>query len=300
MALSNFYISFKTQQTKVPTSVYSKTRKIGTAVFGIRKIATNLIAESNHLLITIINDRFNYTKPMKFKSLDEQYFARREAFAKQIKNPELWNLIDHWPLYVGNVNLARNLAISDLFRSTLSVPGDAVEFGCWKGSTTLLLAKLLKIYDPNGPKLVHVFDSFEGLTQFHVADASATNQFGNYQGSRQHLEDCAKLADVHEMISIHEGSIENTLPVFVGQQKQSKFSFVLCDTDLYSSTSTIMQHMWGQLSIGGIMVFDQWNTLEFPGEGIAVNEFLESIPASFEMIKPQNTRQPSLALRRKL
>jgi hypothetical protein len=31
-----------------------------------------------------------------------------------------------------------------------------------------------------------------------------------------------------------------------------------------------------------------------------VNEFLESIPDSFEMIKPQNTRQPSLALRRKL
>ena len=247
-----------------------------------------------------MNDGFNYTKRMKFKSLDEQYFASREVFAKQIKNLELWNLIDHWPLYVGNVNLARNLAISDLFRSTLSVPGDAVEFGCWKGSTTLLLAKLLKIYDPNGPKLVHVFDSFEGLTQFHDADADATSQFGNYQGSRQHLEDCAKLAEVHDMITIHEGSIENTLPMFVSQQKQSKFSFVFCDTDLYSSTSAIMQHMWYRLSIGGIMVFDQWNTLEFPGEGIAVNEFLESIPDSFEMIKPQNTRQPSLALRRKL
>lgn len=235
---------------------------------------------------------------MKFQEIDDQYFARKSDFAQSNSVPQMWDLIDHWPLYVGKVNLARNLAITDLFRSTLTTPGDVVEFGCWKGSTTLLLAKLLAIYDPNGPKMVHVFDSFEGLTQFHAADAGAVGQLGHYQGSRQHLESSAKLADVHEVLVIHEGHIESTLPIFAREHQQTKFSFVYCDTDLYSATSAILENMWRLLSVGGLMVFDQWNMKEFPGEGIAVNKFLESISGAFEMIKPPNTRQPTLALRR--
>jgi hypothetical protein len=164
----------------------------------------------------------------------------------------------------------------------------------------LLLAKLLAIYDPNGPKMVHVFDSFEGLTQFHDVDAGAVGQLGHYQGSRQHLESSAKLADVNEVLVIHEGHIEVTLPIFAREYQQTKFSFVYCDTDLYNATSAILNNVWRLLSIGGVMVFDQWNMKEFPGEGIAVNEFLELISGSFEMIKPPNTRQPTLALRRVL
>ena len=237
---------------------------------------------------------------MKFRLIDEDYFNERAAFARSNSSPDIWNIVDHWPLYVGKVNLARNLSITDLFKSTLSIPGDIVEFGCWKGSTTMLLAPLLSISDPSGPKMLHVFDSFEGLTQFHEVDAPAIDQLGQYQGSRQHLENCAKLADVHEMLVIHEGRIETTLPMFAKQNQQTRFSFVYCDTDLYKATATILENVWGLLSIGGLMVFDQWNMSEFPGEGIAVNEFLESIAGSFEMIKPFHTRQPTLALRRVL
>lgn len=237
---------------------------------------------------------------MKFDTADKRYFAQRSAFAASANVPELWNFLDHWPLYVGTANLARNLAITDLFKSTLATPGDVVEFGCWKGSTTLLLTKLLAIYDPSGPKVVHVFDSFEGLTQFHAADAVAVSQLGDYQGSRRYLEHCAKLADLEDMILIHEGHIETTLPIFVKEHQEKRFSFVYCDTDLYKATSTILEGMWRLLTIGGLMVFDQWNMSEFPGEGIAVNEFMESVAGSFEMIKPSNTRQPTLALRRLL
>ena len=237
---------------------------------------------------------------MKFQSIDKDYFDKRAAFTKSNSSLGIWEVADHWPLYVGRVNLARNLAITDLFRSTLTTPGDLVEFGCWKGSTTMLLAKLLSIYDPSGPKVLHVFDSFEGLTQFHEVDAPAIGQLGQYQGSRQHLENCARLADVHETLVIHEGRIEMTLPGFAQRNQQTKFSFVYCDTDLYKATATILKNVWGLLSVGGLMVFDQWNMSEFPGEGIAVNEFLELITGSFEMIKPTHTRQPTLALRRVL
>lgn len=235
---------------------------------------------------------------MKFTKVDDSYFQRRNEFAENFPQTEFWSVIDHWPLYVGDVNLARNLAIIDLLRSTLSVPGHIAEFGCWKGSTSMLLVKALKIYDPSSPKLLHLFDSFEGLTEFQPKDLGAIEQEGDYRGSREHLELCAQLAEVEGAMVIHQGLIELTLPQFMAANREIKFSFIYCDTDLYSATKIILESLWDTLSTGGLMVFDQWNMDEFPGEGTAVNEFISEVPGTFEMVKPQFTRQPTLALRR--
>lgn len=235
---------------------------------------------------------------MKFEREDRKFFERRAGFELSSSTESLWSVVDHWPLYVGTVNLARNLAILDLLKSTLGVPGHVAEFGCWRGSTSLLLAKGLRIFDPSGPKLVHLFDSFEGLSEFVTEDGRAIQQSGDYRGARHVIEQCAALVGVDEEIVIHEGRIEDTLPEFVSHHPETRFSFIYCDTDLYSATKTIIQLTWQLVTPGGLMVFDQWNMDEFPGEGIAVNEFLKDSSESAEVIKPANTRQPSLALRK--
>jgi len=235
---------------------------------------------------------------VKFAKEDQEFFARRNSYHANNPPVDLWSVVDHWPLYVGTVNLARNLAIIDLLRSTIAIPGHIAEFGCWRGSTTLLLAKALRIFDSNGPKVVHAFDSFQGLTEFRQEDGVASEQLGDYRGSRMMIEECASMVGLLDYIAIHEGLIENTLPRFVQRHPEMRFSFVYCDTDLYSATKDIIAVMWGLVTPGGLMVFDQWNMEEFPGEGIAVNEFLREEVGSLEVIKPSFTRQPTLAIRR--
>lgn len=235
---------------------------------------------------------------VKFSGKDREYFERRSQYSEELGKVDLWSVMDHWPLYVGTVNLARSLAIVDLLKSTLHVPGHVAEFGCWRGATTLLLAKSLQIYDPSSLKQVHVFDSFEGLTEFHEADADARGQQGAYRGSREELERCATLAGVEDDLVMHIGRIEDTLPEFNREHPETRFSFIYCDTDLYVATKVIMSELWRSLTIGGLMVFDQWNMSEFPGEGIAVNEFVEKSSGALEILKPPFTRQPTLALRR--
>lgn len=240
-----------------------------------------------------------YDDGVKFLGEDERYFESRQSFSDQLGSVELWSVIDQWPLFVGQTNLARSLAIVELLRSTLNVPGDIAEFGCWKGSTTLLFAKSLKLFDPMGPKIVHAFDSFEGLTEFHPSDSGVSERYATaYKGSREMLESCARLAGVADGIRIHQGIIEKVLPEFAVQHPHVRFSLVYCDTDLYSATKTILADTWRMITPGGLMVFDQWNMAEFPGEGIAVNEFMESATGTYEVIKPEFTRQPTLALRR--
>lgn len=257
-------------------------------------VASHLILESEVSLLVITN----YAQVVKFEATDRDYFTRREKFASDLGAIDLWSVMDQWPLYIGQVNLARSLAIIELLRSTLHVPGDVAEFGCWHGSTTMLIAKSLRIFDPLSPKRIHVFDSFEGLTEFNDSDIAARGQRGSYRGSREALLCCAELAGVKDDLEIHEGLIENTLPKFSESHRETRFSFVYCDTDLYGATKTILAHAWGLVSRGGLMIFDQWNMAEYPGEGVAVNEFVEAYEAEIEVFKPSFTRQPTLALRR--
>jgi hypothetical protein len=235
---------------------------------------------------------------MKFADRDQRYFERRSAFAERLKWPMLYEIVDQWPLYVGTGNLARTLAIIELFSLTMDVPGDIAEFGVWKGSTSSLLAKVLAIKDPHSPKKIHLFDSFEGLTAFSDEDKVAQGRKGDYLGSEEVLLSSAAVNEIDDYFVVHKGLIEDTLPHYLKTATQTRFSFAYCDTDLYSSTNIILRQMWTRLTPGGLMVFDEWNSDDFPGEGTAVNEFLDEIRPKAEFVLPPQTRQPSLALRK--
>ena len=49
---------------------------------------------------------------MKFKTNDEVYLKERTNVSDKVGKPNLWDHIDHWPLYVGTANLGRYMVIS--------------------------------------------------------------------------------------------------------------------------------------------------------------------------------------------
>ncbi len=234
----------------------------------------------------------------KFATIDQTYKAERAALAEDLVMPDLWSVIDQWPAYVGKANLARTLEIVDLFRDSLAVPGDLAEFGVWKGATTLLLAKLLALYAPQSPKRIQAFDSFEGLTAFAGQDGAAAGQAGAYKGSADLLSRLLRLYDEAEAVALHPGLIEETLPAFLEANPQARFSFVLCDTDLYASTKAILDLLHPRMMPGAVFVLDEWGHPDYPGEGIAANEFLDAHPGAYTAQPPRLCRQPSLILRR--
>lgn len=235
----------------------------------------------------------------KFYETDKIYLSEREKLSKKYGKRELWKVIDPWGLYVGISNLAIKLSISDLLRSTLDVPGHVAEFGSWRGDNLLFMAKILRIYDPAGSKLVHCFDSFEGLTEFVEQDKISPNDVkGLYKGSLEELKDFISLYKMDNEIVIHKGLIEETLPQTLEENKSLSFSFVYCDTDLYKSTKIILESLHSRLSKGGLFVLDEWNHEHFHGEGMAVSEFLKKYGDYYEMNHIRNTRQPNLALKK--
>jgi SAM-dependent methyltransferase len=236
---------------------------------------------------------------MKFAAEDKCYLEKRKEYSEKKGPKEMWSLIDHWPLYVGGSNLGRYLAISDLLRSTLDVPGHIAEFGSWKGSNLLFMAKLMKIYDPRGSKVIHCFESFEGLNTFAPEDGeSADSTQGAYAGNYDELVSMIDLYDLQDDIKIHKGLIQNTLVPLLEKDKGMTFSFVYCDTDLFEPTELILNALHERLAKGGLFVFDEWNYSKWPGEGVAANNFMKDHSDDYEMIHIKNARQPSMALRK--
>ena len=234
----------------------------------------------------------------KDKITDKEYLSKRASISKTYGISDLWSIVDHWPLYCGIKNLGRFVAIYELFKTTINVPGHIAEFGCWKGANLMFLAKILRLSDPFGNKLVHGFESFQGLTDFVSEDGEADANTGEYKGELKQLKDMIKLYNMEQDVIVHEGPIQETLPQFVLNNQTIRFSFVYCDTDLYEPTKIIMETVDERVSKGGLVVFDQWNDIRWPGETLAVNEFMNQYGEKYDMLHVPNTSQPTLALKK--
>ena len=95
----------------------------------------------------------------KFKEEDAIYFKEREQLAKELGFDNLFEIVDQLGLYSGIQTIGKVLAVYELIKQTLTIPGNIFEFGCWKGSNLLLMAKILKLLQPNTIKEVYGFES---------------------------------------------------------------------------------------------------------------------------------------------
>lgn len=160
-----------------------------------------------------------------------------------------------------------------LAEKALSAAGDFVELGCYKGETSLLLARLLKAYDSD--KRLWLYDSFAGLPEKTVEDAStAGEQFkaGELFVSKREVVEKFKRSGLPFPV-IKKGFFEDLDPA---TDLPSNVAFAFCDGDLYGSIKTSLKLIVPKLADGGIVVVHDYNNPELPGSSRAVDEFLRA------------------------
>ena len=227
----------------------------------------------------------------KFKTEDQVYLEERERFAQKYGLEALWHVADQWPLFAGMTNISRRLAIYELVKKVIDLPGHFCELGCWYGTNLVYLAKLVNFLRPQGYVEVIGFDSFEGLQDFdHQKDSSSEGWKGKYKGNPEMLEDILRLYRLEDGVQLVKGRIEETLPRFLEQRKDIRFSFIYLDVDLYSPTRMGIDLLYPRLLKGGIMVFDEYNVPNWTGETRAVHELLGD---SVRIHAVPFTRQPT-------
>lgn len=150
--------------------------------------------------------------------------------------------------------------------------GNIVEFGCYVGTTSLFIRRLLDAYDFTGE--FHVYDSFAGLPEKTSADNSAAGeQFkaGELLAPRKTFVYNFKKAGLKLPI-IHKGWFADFTPDDVPES----IIFAFFDGDFYESIADSFRVCDGKLQETATIVVDDYANEALPGAQKAVDEWLKN------------------------
>ena len=148
--------------------------------------------------------------------------------------------------------------------------GNIVEFGCYVGTTSLFIRRLLDAYDFTGE--FHVYDSFMGLPEKTQLDASAAGeQFkaGELLAPRKTFIQNFKKAGL-EMPIVHKGWFADFTPDDVPE----RIIFAFFDGDFYESIADSFRVCDGKFQETATIIVDDYANEALPGAARAVDEWL--------------------------
>ena len=143
--------------------------------------------------------------------------------------------------------------------------GDFVEMGCYRGDTSLLLARL--------GRPLWLYDSFEGLPEKTLEDTSVAGdnfKAGELLVSKAEVVLRFKKAGL-KVPRIKKAFFED----LTASDLPEKIAFAFLDGDLYQSIKTSLKLVAPKMVSGGIIVVHDYNNPELPGSYKAVDEFVK-------------------------
>jgi hypothetical protein len=159
--------------------------------------------------------------------------------------------------------ISKFIAYYELFKKTLNLAGDIVEFDVFKGVSLSRFALLRELFCvPASKKIIgfDVFGEFPG-TEF-TAGKTARNNFISTAGvvgiEKDQLERLLELRGLNKNLELVKGDITETLPKWLEQNPHSRFSLVNLDTDIYEAAVIILEKIWPRLVNGGVLLIDDY------------------------------------------
>lgn len=230
------------------------------------------------------------------KRILEIYMKDVSSLFKQTKHPS--DLSDYYHLYNSN-NILNVIYWWEYFREINfhEIQGDIVECGVGRGRSLITLAsinRLISNYYGVEKRRIFALDSFEGFPDPTPFDTSPRNpKRGDWSNSPNNqfeyspdaIKKILKKAEVDEDILFIKGFFDKTTKNIATQS----IAILHLDGDLYESIRDPLNNLWNKMSIGGIIVLDDYlfesaEDESFPGARKAVMDFLEE-NKSFEYLK---------------
>ncbi|MBC7746738.1 class I SAM-dependent methyltransferase [Pedobacter sp.] len=148
--------------------------------------------------------------------------------------------------------------------------GAIVEFGCYTGTTSLFIRRLLDAYQLSND--FHVYDSFEGLPEKTKKDQSPIGlQFraGELSTSKKSFIATFKKAGLRTP-RIHRAWFNELADTDI----PNDIMFAFLDGDYYESVMTSLVHIWPKLASGAVIIVDDYANEALPGAKRAVDEWI--------------------------
>ena len=205
-----------------------------------------------------------------------------------------FELITNYGLFSGDSNLFKTLQIKEIIDRIKNVKGDIIEFGVWRGNTSLLIKKILDIYKIK--KKLYLFDHFKGLKHFEKLDKfnKKFHKYGKYKGNKKIIKEFINFFKFKDIEVIDMDAMELSKKTFY----KKKFSLVILDVDLYRPTKKILEAVSSYMQKNSLIVFDEGNERLWPGEKKALDEFYYENKKNYVKEYINFARQPDVILKK--
>lgn len=221
-------------------------------------------AGSTHSLLK----RFEVLKLLAAKVLPEYRFKWPQMTWWHSENFNIY--LDRFKERGGN-NTDRRWLVSQLLRLIEDVPGDTVEVGCYRGAMSWLICESNQQGTKRKMRVHHIFDSFEGLSEPGLDDGVHW-QKGALACSEAMVH--ANLAPFAGKFWTYKGWI----PERFSEVADFSFAFVHIDVDLHDPTMESLEFFYPRLSLGGILICDDYGFSSCLGATLACDRYLADKP----------------------
>lgn len=215
----------------------------------------------------------------QYRSLIGDYFANSQGTTL--------SKLENFVRFVPRQSLALFLAKNYLFEKIIEVHGSIVECGVFMGGGLFTWAQLSSIHEPvNHNRKIFGFDSFEGFPYIGNEDMSSckSSQLDSKKSGRYRFDAWNEIVDGVDLydknrsighipkIDLIKGDAVETIPNFVKKNPHVVVALLYLDFDLYEPTKAALRAFLPRMPKGAILVFDELNQAQWPGETLAVLE----------------------------
>ncbi|MBF0347399.1 MAG: dTDP-6-deoxy-L-hexose 3-O-methyltransferase [Magnetococcales bacterium] len=250
------------------------------------------------------NKQFGYTLETK---ANESQIAQRDKIRQMFEQRPMpdEHLLVSMGLYMRSSALVKILFINELYELILNVPGVIVEFGVWWGQNLVLAENLRAIHEPfDQTRRVIGFDTFKGYAGFSdqdkpsqesgfksFTDVVKTGGYSVSEGYRHYLDE---LISAHEGTNVlgklrrHtliEGDVTETAPRYFKENPGTIVALAYFDLALYQPTKACLEAILPCLVPGSVVLLDELNYAEAPGETVAFKEVFANVDYSIRKSK---------------
>jgi hypothetical protein len=207
-----------------------------------------------------------------------------------------YDMLNNLGLFMKTSELAKILFLDELYQHIVNIPGVILEFGIWWGQNLTTFENLRAIYEPfNKNRRIIGFDTFSGYASFSKSDKkNNVIKPGNYGVPRRYKSYLEKIIAFHESNNVlgnlkkHElieGNVVKTVPKYFKSNPETIVALAYFDLALYKPTKIALETIKPHLIPGSVIMFDELNEPEYPGETIAFKEVLKDLDFSIKKSK---------------
>jgi len=213
---------------------------------------------------------------------DVEYFEKLNSFWDDSLGSNI-DKLKAFTKYTPFTEFPKFLAKYEIFKNILNIQGSIVECGVHQGGGLMTWALLSSIFEPvNHMRKIIGFDTFSGFPQLDEIDKVPENTDAKIGGlSVDAYSDIMEAVKIYDLfrplghinkVELIKGDASVTIEEYLDKNPHLVVSLLYLDFDIYIPTKRAIELLLSRMPKGSVIVFDELNHRDWPGETLAVHE----------------------------